>query len=137
MTYPVVDLALVAATDGADVLLDHTRELVTVVDLVDPAGELRVPDKGVATDGLVALGGPVDEVVSLAPVVLALAGVETLPLHAVLGSDLTEVGLDNGGVPASLKTALIGGSAIELLALGLEERVDALGSLTVLDGGSR
>ena len=71
-----------------------------VTDLADVSCELRVPDEGVAADGLVVGLGPVDEVVGLAPVVGALAGVETLPLHAVLGRDLAKVGGENRGVLA-------------------------------------
>lgn len=136
MIYLVVDFVFVVVIDGVDVFLDYMCELVMVVDLVDLVGELRVLDKGVVMDGFVVFGGLVDEVVSLVLVVLVLVGVEIFLFYVVFGSDLIEVGFDNGGVLVSLKMVLIGGSVIEFFVFGFEECVDVLGSLMVFDGGS-
>lgn len=137
-THPSPDLALPPPHDGLDVLLHGRRERRLVLDVADPAGELRVPDERMAADRDVALRGPVDEVVGLAPVVRALLVVETLPLHAVLGGDLAKVLLDDGGVLGARagQEALVGGGTEIELALGLDELVDALRRLAGLVGGN-
>ena len=71
-TYPGSDLALVPRHQLRDVLLDDRCELGLVPDVVDPAGQLRVPHQGVSTDGLVVGRGPVNEVVGLCEVKPAL-----------------------------------------------------------------
>jgi hypothetical protein len=62
-THPDEDRALVAAHDGADVSLHHGDQSVLVVDLGDPAGQLRVPDECVTTDELAVALGPVDDAI--------------------------------------------------------------------------
>jgi len=119
------------------VVLDGGGQGGLVVDLADPAGQLRVPHKGVAADGLVVLLGPVDEVVGAAPRVGALLALQALPLHAVLGRDLAEVGLEDGRVLARRQETLVSAGTVVELALGLDERVDALRGLARLVGGGR
>ena len=137
MTYIAVDLALVPRHDSRDVVLDDLGQRGLVLDVADPAGELRVPDKGVPADGLVVLGGPVDEVVGLTPAVGALLVVDALPFHAVLGRDLAEVGIDNGRVLSRRETSLIRAGAVVQLALGLDQLVDAGGRLPGLNSRGR
>lgn len=131
-TYIAIDLALVAGHDSGDVFLENRGQLVSVADVVDPPGKLRVPEEGVATDGLVIGGGPVDEVVGLTKVILAPLGLNAIPLHAVLGRDLAEVLLQNDRVFARGETALVGAGTKVELALGLHQSVDALAGLTSL-----
>ena len=137
MTYIAVDLALVPRHDSRDVVLDGLGQRGLVLDVADPAGELRVPDKGVPADGLVVLGGPVDQVIGLTPAVGALLVVDALPFHAVLGRDLAEVGIDDGRVLARRETALIRAGAVVQLALGLDQLVDAGGRLPGLNSRGR
>ena len=53
---PLEDLAFVMGYDLGDVVLDHGGQRVAVVDLGYPAGELGVPEKGVAADEFSVLG---------------------------------------------------------------------------------
>ena len=52
-----------------------------------------------------------------------------IPLHAVLRSNLTKVGLDNGSGLGVTEGALVSSSTKVLLTLGLEELVQAVGRL--------
>ena len=113
-------------------LLKNRGHLVLVADVANPPGKLRMPEEGVATDGLVVGGGPVDEVVGLAPVEPAPLALEGIPLHAVLRSDLAKVLLENGRVLARGEAALVGAGTKVELALGLDQSVDALASLASL-----
>ena len=133
--YPVVDLALIPGHDRGDMVLNDLSKLVSVAHIINPSGELGVPDEGMPTDGLVARGRPVDQVIGLAPVVLALAWLQRLPLHAVLRRYLPKVGLDDRRVLALLQPALVGAHAEVLLALRLEQPVHALGCLPGFEGG--
>jgi len=92
-TYPSVDLALVAAHNGLDVVLHDGDQSVLVVDLGDPARKLAVPDKSVATNELAVRLSPVDEVVSTAELEVATRRLGGIELHGVFGCDLAEVGL--------------------------------------------
>lgn len=74
-------------------ILHDRNQGVFVADLGDPAGQLAVPDEGVAADQLVVGGGPVDEVVGSVEVEVATGRLSGIELHRVLGSDLTEMGL--------------------------------------------
>lgn len=82
-TYPSEDLALVATHHSPDVILHHRNQGVLVPDLGDPAGELRVPDKGVTTDELVVAGSPVDKAVGVAELEVTARWLGGIPLHAV------------------------------------------------------
>lgn len=110
-TYPCVDLALVAAHDGPDVILHHRNQGVLVTDLADPAGELGVPNEGVAADHLAVAGGPVDKVVSSIEVEVAARRLSGIELHRVLRRDLPEVGLGKVVDNAIGKSALVTSSA--------------------------
>ena len=132
-TYPGADLALVVVHDGGDVVLNDLGESGLVGDAVDPGSQLGVPDQSVAADGDAGLLGEVGEEVSASKVELALVGLEGIPLHAVLGGDLAEVGLDDRGGLAAAEGALVGSSADIQLALGLEKLVDACSGLAAVD----
>lgn len=67
---------------------------------------------------------PVDEVVGLAPRVLALGVLYALPLHAVLWRDLSEIGLDDGRVLPGRETALVGAGAEVDLAFSLHQGIN-------------
>ena len=56
-----VDLASIATSKLLDVIFNDRGEGRLVADVVHPVRELRVPDKGMATDELAVAGGPVDE----------------------------------------------------------------------------
>jgi hypothetical protein len=113
---PLQDLALVAASDVGNVVLDHRGEGGLVVDVLNPLGELRVPEEGVATHLLAILGGKVDNLIGAVEVELRMeseldfpsddttylstVGLSSIPLQAVLGRELTEISLDDGSVLA-------------------------------------
>lgn len=118
-------------------VLEDLGQLRLVADVGNPAGQLRVPAEGVATDGLVVLRGEVDEVVGCREVEVALRGLGGIPLHAVLRGHLTEVGLDDGGRLAGRQTVLVGAGSVVQLSLGLDQSVDAVGGLAFGElGGS-
>lgn len=127
-TYPCVDLALVAADDGLDVVLHDRDQGGLVVDVGDPGGHLAVPDKGVTTDKLAVGLSPVDEPVSTAEVEVATRRLGGIELHGVLGGDLAEVGLSSVVDGALAKNALVAGSAPvpRCLSVGLN-RIEGFG----------
>ena len=92
-THPCVDLALVAAHDGLDVVLHHGNQSVLVVDLGDPGRQLRVPHERVTTDELAVALGPVDDSIGTAELEVTTRRLSGIELHRVLGGDLAEVGL--------------------------------------------
>lgn len=110
-THPCVDLALVTADNGVDVVLHDSDQGVLVVDLGDPVGKLAVPDKGVTTDELAVGLGPVDEPVSTVEVEVATGRLSSIELHGVLGGDLAEVGLSDVVDVALGENSLVAGSA--------------------------
>jgi len=118
------------------VVLDGRSQSGLVAEVADPSGQLRVPDESMPTHGLVVLRSPVYEVVGLGQGEGALGPLGALPLHAVLGRQLAEVGFDDGRVlPGRQATLVAAGTEIQL-ALGLHERVDALRRLAGADLGS-
>jgi hypothetical protein len=94
-THPTPDLALVRGHDAGNVALDGGSQRGLVAYAADEAGQLRVPDKGVATNRLVVRDGPVDQVVGLLQGESALLRLRALPLHAVLGRHLAKVLVDD------------------------------------------
>ncbi|KAG9966599.1 family 10 xylanase, partial [Aureobasidium melanogenum] len=126
---PGVDLALEVGHDLGDVVLHDVGEGGLVVNVLDPLGKLRVPDKGVATDEVAVLAGEVDKVVTTSEVEVALAALGSIPLHGVLGGKLTKVGLDDGSSLSVAQSTLVTASTEVLLALGLEELVKAVSRL--------
>ena len=108
---PCVDLALVAANDGLDVVLHDRDQGGLVVDVGDPGGDLAVPNKSVATDKLAVGLSPVDEPVRTTEVELATRRLSGIELHGVLGGDLAEVGLGCVVDVGVAKSALVAGSA--------------------------
>lgn len=83
LTYPSIYLPLITTHDGLDMGDHDVLQSRPVVNGRDPAGQLGMPNRSVATDSLSVGGGPVDEVVGLAPVVGASRGLERLPFHAI------------------------------------------------------
>ena len=110
-THPDEDLALVTAHDGLDVVLHDRNQGVLVVDLGDPAGELAVPDEGVAVNELAVGLSPVDEVVGTAELEVATRRLSSIELHRVLWGDLAEVSLGQVGDVAIVEGALVTASA--------------------------
>lgn len=123
-TYPRPDLALVPADKSLGVLLNNLGERRPVPDVVDPPRELRVPNAGVATDRLVVLYRPVDEIVGLRKRPLApCSSLRTAPFHAVLGRDLAKILLYSRR-GAALEAALVGAGAVVQLSFLLVELID-------------
>jgi len=110
-THPSVDLALVATHDGVDVVLQHSSQLSRVVDVGDPSRQLGMPDHIVAADNLVVCCGPVDQVVGSGETELVLDRLRSVPLHAVLRRDLTEVLFIGRGIDGVAEGALVGAGA--------------------------
>lgn len=81
-------LPLVPSHDGVDVVLhDRLQGLVVPVSVSNPAGQLAVPDQGVAAEFVASRGGSIGVLISRAPVELAAVGLDGLPLHGVLRGD--------------------------------------------------
>jgi len=123
-----IDLASVSTTKLLDVVFDDRGEGSFVADVVDPARELRVPDKGVTTNELAIAGSPVDKGIGTAKVELTAVGFNGIPLHRVLRRKLTELGAENGSVGSNVESVRIGAGTPELLALGTEPGVNTSGS---------
>ncbi len=91
---PSVDRVPIPGHDGADVLTDHTSQLVGVVDVGHPVGcrvdRLLVPDQVVALDQHVVIDGEVDDLVDGPEVPLPGLGLHGGPLQLVLGRDAVE-----------------------------------------------
>jgi hypothetical protein len=137
---PGVDLALEVGHELGDVVLHDVGEGGLVVDVLDPLGKLGVPDQSVTANEVAILAGKVDEVIPTSIVKLALSRLSGVPLHAVLGGDLTKVGLDDGSGLGVTESTLVSSSTEVLLALGLEELVQAvrgLGRAGLVAGGDR
>ena len=82
-TYPSEALALEVTSDLSNVGLDHLCELSLVGDALDPGGQLRVPQKGVATKHLAVLGSKRGSLVGRVEGELATGRLDGIPLHAV------------------------------------------------------
>jgi hypothetical protein len=92
----VVAAATVPAHHLVDVILHHLLQGGVVEAAVGhPAGELGVPDKGVAADVLPVLAGPVHVLVGRAEGKLAAVGLGGVPLLGVLGRDRAELSADD------------------------------------------
>lgn len=79
-------------------VLNDTGKCGGAADRGNPAGQLRVPYKGVATDDVSIGLGVVDEGITTSKVEAVLAGFNGIPFHAVLRRKLVELGLDDGGI---------------------------------------
>jgi hypothetical protein len=62
-------------------VLDDSREGRLVIDVADPAGQLRVPKQGMAANRFVVLLGEVDERIAAAVAELAPARLGRIPFH--------------------------------------------------------
>jgi hypothetical protein len=58
---------------------------------------------------------------------LATGSLKGIPLHAVLGGDLTEIGVDDLGSLSRTESARVGTGTVVTLALGGEKSIEALG----------
>lgn len=114
-------------------VLNDLGELGPVADVVDPSGELGVPDESVASDGDVVLDGVVDEEVGGLPVVRVLRLVDLVPLHRVLGGELAKGGGDDGRVLGIAEEGLVGAGTEVELALLLHHPVDVGDGLAGLE----
>jgi hypothetical protein len=82
-TYPSEALALEVTSDLSDVSLDHLSELSLVSDTLNPGGQLRVPQKGVATKHLAVLGSERGGLVGSVECEHSTCSLDGIPLHAV------------------------------------------------------
>lgn len=104
---PVEDLTLPSAHDGVDVVLHDSGEGGPVIDVLNPRGQLGVPNKGVTTNKLAVLLSPVDEVVTTSQAEAAAGSFSRLPLHAVLRGKNTELISHNLGNLADTQSVLV------------------------------
>ena len=65
------NLSLVVVDDRGDVVLNYGREGGSVVDVLHPLRQLRVPEKRVATNELSVLLGKADDLVGVGEVELS------------------------------------------------------------------
>jgi hypothetical protein len=82
-TYPSETLALEVTGSLSNVSLDHLSELSLVGDTLDPGGQLRVPQKGVAAKHLAVLGSKGGSLIGCVEGEHATASLDGVPLHAV------------------------------------------------------
>jgi hypothetical protein len=82
-TYPSEALALEVTGDLSNVSLDHLSELSLVGDALNPGGQLRVPQEGVAAKHLAVLGSEGGGLVGSVEGEHATGGLKGVPLHAV------------------------------------------------------
>jgi hypothetical protein len=122
---PLEDLALVAGDHGLDVVLDNGGQSRSVADVLDPLGQLRVPEQGVSSDQLAIGLGEVDDLVSVGEAERVSAGLNGIPLHAVLRGNLTELPLHDGDERVVVEMVVVDLSTEVELALGLELSVEA------------
>lgn len=117
--------------------MDDAGEGSRVADGRDPTWQLRVPDKGVTAD-IHAVGlGIVDEGGSSSKVEVVLAGFNTIPLHAVLRSELIELSLDDGDVLGVGEETRVGASAKVFFTLGYDTTSQTIGRWVRRGGGGR
>ena len=146
---PMEDLAFVVGHNVGNVVLDDGRQGVAVVDLTNPRRQLRVPEERVATNVFSVLLGPGNNFVSVAVAetstgcciqeklvwntitrlvqtraVLTLNGI---PLHAVLGRDLSKAVLGDSQQGVVVEMVLVDLSAKVGFALGDELCVQPTG----------
>jgi hypothetical protein len=105
-----------------------------------------VPEEGVATDELAVLCGEVDDLVSVSEregvargyymldynyviVQIGKLTLNSIPLHAVLASHLTKLGLDNVDERVVVKVVVVDLRTKVLLALGLELGIETSASV--------
>ena len=84
VTHPAINLALISANFGGNVVLDNLGEGILILDIAHPAGQLRMPDGSVATDKLVICGSPLNKSVHALEVKAALGGLHSIPLATEL-----------------------------------------------------
>lgn len=89
-----------------------------------------MPEQGVSPNKQAILRRKVHDLLTTVKGELPAAGFRTVPLHAVLGRDLTECGLNGRCVLGILKEIGVGDCAEVLLALGNEEVVEVGNFLT-------
>jgi hypothetical protein len=123
-TYPGINLALVPSDELVDVIDHDSLQLSLVPDTADPVGELRVPDRSVSTDQLLVGARPVDQEVCCPKAEGSLAGLGSVPFHAVLGCNLAKVVLEDLGIGSFLEKAFVRGNTDVLLALCLESSIN-------------
>ncbi|KAI7139050.1 Endo-1,4-beta-xylanase [Hortaea werneckii] len=111
-----VDLALVMSHNTGNVVLDHGRKGVTVVDVLDPSRKLRVPEQ---------LG----ELVGAAEGKASPVWLSGIPLPGVFGRQLTKVGFDDVGVLGVGQGARVGDRAPVFLEGGVNRACGSLSSL--------
>lgn len=125
MTYPSVDLALVATHDSLDVVVHDIGQGSRVGDGRNPCWKLGVPDQSMTTNLEVVRSGKVDKSVSTGEGELALSRFSGVPLHTVLWCDLAKVGLSNGCTLGHAEAVRVGACSPVELALCLECCVQA------------
>ena len=117
----MVALADVMGHDVGDVGLDDLLQGLTVPRAIGhPAGELGVPDEGVAAEELAVLAGNVGHDVAVGVVEVAARGLERIPLLSVLGHELAPLGLvvDDAAVLLVAVDGLLTGFGTEVLETG-------------------
>jgi hypothetical protein len=136
------DFAFVSCNNRGYVILDNRRQCIAVVDLIDPRRQLRVPEEGMTTDVLPVLLGPVDDGISVGEAETStrccvqtklvrnaesrrsdLQGeltLESIPLHAVLGCDLSKAVLGDSHQGAIAEVVMVDLSSEVGFAFGFE-----------------
>lgn len=99
-----------------------------------------MPDESVSTDKIAIRLGKVDEGITTSKVKVALTGFDGVPFHAVLGSELIELSLDDGRILRVGEKRRVGASTEVQLSLGFNARSQAASSASATcgrRGGSR
>lgn len=109
-----------------DVVLNHFSQLSLVSNAFNPAWELRVPDKSVASEQLSVLRSEIGGLVGSVEGELTTGSLKGIPFHAVLRSNLAKGRVDDVRSLGRAQSAGVGAGAVVLLALGDEQSIQAL-----------
>lgn len=92
---PSIDLARPATARLLDMIRDNTLQGRGTTDVANPVRKLGVPYESVPPHEVAVLLSKVDEGITTTEIEIVLAGFDGIPLHAVLGSKLVELRLDD------------------------------------------
>ena len=124
---PGVNLASVTTHEGGNTVLDNVGQIGGVSDVLNPLGQLRVPDESVTTDELAVGGSVVNESVCAGERESTAGGLSGIPLERVFRRHLTHFGLEDLVDLGEGECVLIGSSAQVFAAVGTHGGVERRG----------
>lgn len=134
--YLRVGFALEMRRNLGDVKFNNRGEFIGISNGLNSVQELRVPEQGMSSHQDFVLLSEADNRVGIVKSELAPSSLGSIPLHAILGSNLAEIRLDHLGVFLVAEQSRVCNSAVIRLALGNEAVIDA-GSATCVAAAGR